>query len=113
MLPSLVNEELIFVGNNSFIIFFKILRYYQQDDKAGRLMTQTLTTLPASQRAPFSRLQASIRSAYHRSVNARKTAEFRAHLSVTTPGGSLLAHARADPRGKVAQKGDLLFCNLF
>lgn len=76
-------------------------------------MTQTLTTLPASQRAPFSRLQASIRSAYHRSVNARKTAEFRAHLSVTTPGGSLLAHARADPRGKVAQKGDLLFCNLF
>ena len=92
-----------------FVYIFLTLRYYQQDDKAGRLMTQTLVTLPASQRAPFSRLQASIRSAYHRSVNARKTAEFRAHLSVTTPGGSLLAHARADPRGKEAQKGDFLF----
>ena len=71
-------------------------------------MTQTLATLPSSQRAPFSRLQASIRSAYHRSVNARKNAEFRAHLSATTPGGSLLAHARADPRGKTAQKGLIL-----
>ena len=71
-------------------------------------MTQTLATLPSSQRAPFSRLQASIRSAYHRSVNARKNAEFRAHLSATTPGGSLLAHARADPRGKMAQKGLVL-----
>lgn len=67
-------------------------------------MSQTLATLPSSQRAPFSRLQASIRSAYHRSVNARKNAEFRAHLSATTPGGSLLAHARSDPRGKAAQK---------
>jgi hypothetical protein len=47
-------------------------------------MTQTLATLPSSQRAPFSRIQASIRSAYHRSVNARKNAEFRAHLSATT-----------------------------
>ena len=72
-------------------------------------MTQTLATLPSSQRAPFSRLQASIRSAYHRSVNARKNAEFRAHLSATTPGCSLLAHARADPRGKAAQKGESLF----
>lgn len=83
-----------------------IFRYYQQDDNAGRLMSQTLATLPSSQRAPFSRLQASIRSAYHRSVNARKNAEFRAHLSATTPGGSLLAHARSDPRGKAAQKGE-------
>ena len=72
-------------------------------------MSQTLATLPSSQRAPFSRLQASIRSAYHRSVNARKNAEFRAHLSATTPGGSLLAHARANPRGKGAQKGESLF----
>jgi hypothetical protein len=71
-------------------------------------MTQTLATLPSSQRAPFSRLQASIRSAFHRSVNARKNAEFRAHLSATTPGGSLIAHARADPRGKAAQKGESL-----
>jgi len=80
-------------------------RYYCQDDSAGRLMTQTLATLPPSQRAPFSRLQASIRSAYHRSVNARRHAEFQAHLSATTPGGSLMPHARSDPRGNAAQKG--------
>ncbi|KAJ7079150.1 hypothetical protein B0H15DRAFT_804624 [Mycena belliarum] len=78
--------------------------YFEQDDNAGRLMTQTLATTTSSQRAPYSRLQASIRSAYHRSVNARRTAEFRAHLSATQPGGSLMAHARADPHGNVARK---------
>lgn len=80
-------------------------RYFDQDDNSGRLMTQTLANLPSSQRAPYSRLQASIRSAYHRSVNARRTAEFRAHLSATQPGGSLMPHARANPRGNVARKG--------
>ena len=80
-------------------------RYFCQDDDAGRRMPQTLATLPSSQSAPFSRLQASIRSAYHRSVNARRHAEFQAHLSATMPGGSLIAHARSDPRSHVAQKG--------
>lgn len=79
-----------------------------QDDNAGRLMTQTLATLPPSQRAPFSRIQASIRSAYHRSVNARKHAEFQAQLSATVPGGSLLPHNRANSRDKPAQKGEPL-----
>ncbi|KAF7361662.1 hypothetical protein MVEN_00509600 [Mycena venus] len=78
--------------------------YFNQDDTSGRLMTQTLANLPSAQRAPYSRLQASIRSAYHRSVNARRTAEFRAHLSATQPGGSLMPHARANPRGNVARK---------
>ncbi|KAJ7496090.1 hypothetical protein B0H11DRAFT_883840 [Mycena galericulata] len=78
--------------------------YFNQDDNSGRLMTQTLANLPSSQRAPYSRLQASIRSAYHRSVNARRTAEFRAHLSATQPGGSLMPHARANPHGNVARK---------
>lgn len=68
-------------------------------------MTQTLATLPPSQKAPFSRLQASIRSGYHRSVNARRHAEFQAHLSATQPGVSLMPHARANPRGKEARKG--------
>jgi len=67
-------------------------------------MTQTLATLPPSQKAPFSRLQASIRSGYHRSVNARRHAEFQAHLSATQPGASLMPHARAHPRGKEAGK---------
>ncbi|KAF7315485.1 hypothetical protein MIND_00063700 [Mycena indigotica] len=78
--------------------------YFDQDDSAGRLMTQTLANLPSSQRAPYSRLQASIRSAFHRSVNARKTAEFRATLSATLPGASLTPHARANPNGNVAKK---------
>jgi hypothetical protein len=73
--------------------------YFDQDDKAGRTMTQTLATLPSSHRAPFARLQASIRSAYHASVNARRNAEFQAHLSATVPGASLMPAARADPSG--------------
>ncbi|KAF5393229.1 hypothetical protein D9757_000728 [Collybiopsis confluens] len=79
--------------------------YFKQDEEAGRLMTQTMATLPPSQRAPYSRIQASIRSAYHRSVNARRTAEFRAHLSTTQLGASLSPHARSHPRGSDAQKG--------
>lgn len=78
--------------------------YFDQDDNAGRLMTHTLATLPPSQRAPFSRLQASIRSAYHASINARRNAEFKAHLSATHPGGSLMPHSRADPKGPLAKK---------
>ena len=80
-------------------------RYFSQNEESGRIMTQTLATLPPSQRAPFSRLQASIRSAYHRSVNARRNAEFRAHLAATQPGGSLMPHSRADPQGCLARKG--------
>ncbi|TCD69828.1 hypothetical protein EIP91_006141 [Steccherinum ochraceum] len=78
--------------------------YYDQDDNAGRLMTQTLATLPPSQRAPFARMQGSIRSAYHASVNARRNAEFQAHITATHPGGSLMPHSRADPRGPLARK---------
>ena len=67
-------------------------------------MTQTLATLPSSHRAPFARLQASIRSAYHASVNARRNAEFQAHLSATVPGASLMPASRADPSGPHACK---------
>ncbi|KAI3618740.1 hypothetical protein WG66_016530 [Moniliophthora roreri] len=80
------------------------LWYFNQDEEAGRHMTQTMAGLPPSQRAPYSRLQASMRSAYHRSVNARRTAEFKAHLSATQPGGSLTPHARANPNGPSAKK---------
>jgi hypothetical protein len=79
-------------------------RYFNQDGNAGRLMTQTLTNLPASQRAPFSRLQASIRSAYHSHINATRTAEFNANLSSTVSGGSLAPHMRSDPNGPVARR---------
>ncbi|KAH6914371.1 hypothetical protein BKA70DRAFT_1383956 [Coprinopsis sp. MPI-PUGE-AT-0042] len=78
--------------------------YFTQDDKAGTLMTQTLASLPPSQKASFSRVQASIRAAYHRSVSIRRHAEFQAHLAATQPGGSLPAHARADPRSPAARK---------
>ena len=81
-----------------------ICRYYDQDEASGRQMTQTLANLPPSHRAPFSRLQASIRSAYHTSVNVRRHAEFQAHLGATQPGGSLMPHSRSDPTGPIAQK---------
>ena len=83
---------------------FEPIRYFEQDGEAGRQMTQMLTTLPPAQHAPFSRLQASIRSAYHASINARRTAEFRAHLAATLPGGSLTPLSRADSTGCAAQK---------
>lgn len=79
-------------------------RYFNQDQDAGHVMAQTLATLPSSHRAPFSRLQAQIRSAYHASVNARRNAEFQAHLSATLPGGSLMPTSRSDPRGLLARK---------
>jgi len=78
--------------------------YYNQDSNSGRIMTQTLATIPPSQRAPFSRLQSAIRSAYHASVNARRTAEFQAHINATHPGGSLMPQSRADPHGSLARK---------
>ncbi|KAI6135740.1 hypothetical protein EV401DRAFT_2203345 [Pisolithus croceorrhizus] len=39
--------------------------YFDQDEASGRQMTQILTNLKPAQRAPYSRLQASVRSAYH------------------------------------------------
>lgn len=67
-------------------------------------MTQTVESLSASQRAPFSRLQASIRSSYHTAITKRRKTEFRAHLSSTHPGGSLSPSSRANPYGKAAKK---------
>ena len=78
--------------------------YYRRDCNSRRLMTQMLAALPPPQRPPFTRLQTSIRSGYHRSLNARRHAEFQAQLSATIPGGSLMPYARADPRGRGAQK---------
>lgn len=67
-------------------------------------MTNKLETLSASQRAPFVRMQASIRTAFHASVNARRHAEFKAHLSATKPGHSLTPSARANPSGAIARR---------
>ncbi|KAF9051180.1 hypothetical protein BDZ89DRAFT_1154082 [Hymenopellis radicata] len=78
--------------------------YFNQDEDAGHQMTQALATLPPSQRASYARLQASIRASYHRSISARRTAEFRALLSATQPGGSLLPHSRANPLSNAARK---------
>jgi len=84
--------------------FFLASRYFDQDEKAGRQMTQMLTIMHTAQHVPFSRLQASIRSAYHASINVRRTAEYRAPSSATLPGGSLTPLSRADPTGCTAQK---------
>ncbi|KAH7888495.1 hypothetical protein F5I97DRAFT_705279 [Phlebopus sp. FC_14] len=78
--------------------------YFNQDETSGRQVTQTLANLPPAQRAPYSRLQASVRSAYHASVSARRHAEFQAHLRATQLGGSLMPHTRAEPSGHAAKK---------
>lgn len=78
--------------------------YFDQDERAGHHMTQTLESLGASQRAPFSRIQANIRSAYHANTARRRKAEFRAHLSSTHPGGSLSPSSRVNPTSKAAKK---------
>lgn len=87
-----------------FLPFTTLDRYFDQDEAAGRVMTQTLANVAPSQRALYSRLQASVRSAYHANVNARRHAEFQAHICATQPGGSLMPHSRADPTGPIARK---------
>jgi hypothetical protein len=67
-------------------------------------MTATLKHVATSQRATYTRLQASIRSAYHAHVSARRDAELRAQLSTTKPGGSLALNMRMDPSGEGARK---------
>jgi len=78
--------------------------YYDQDDRAGQAVSQTMNNLPPAHRAAYMKLQASIRSAYHSSVAARRLAEFKAQLSSITPGGSLTPAARAIPHGPLARK---------
>lgn len=88
----------------SLLSYFCAGRYYNQDEAASQAISQILSSAPPSQRAQYSRIQASIRAAYHASVAARKKAEFQAHLSATAPGGSLTPHARANPFSSLAKK---------
>lgn len=87
----------------SWLILFHV-RYFEQSEEAGRLMTSKLETLVASQRPPFVRLQATIRSAYHASVTAKRQAEFKAHLSAIKPGHSLTPNARSHPSESAARE---------
>jgi hypothetical protein len=67
-------------------------------------MTETLATLPQSQRATYSRIQAAVRSQFHADAAARRNAEFRARMAAVQAGGSLAPHARADPHSPEARK---------
>ena len=89
---------------SQWLLFITFDRYFDQDEAAGRVMTQILNNVAPSQRALYSRLQASVRSAFHASVNARRHAEFQAHICATQPGGSLMPHSRANPSGPMARK---------
>lgn len=80
------------------------IRYFNQDEDAGRQMTQTLTSIPSSQRANYARIQASIRASFHKYMAERRRAEFQAHMSATVPGGSLPAHCRSNPDGNAAKR---------
>jgi hypothetical protein len=80
------------------------VRYFKQDDEAGRLVMQTINSLPSSQRATYSRLQASVRADYHATLATRRNAEFLARLRSMIPGGSLAPHARAEPASPAARR---------
>jgi hypothetical protein len=80
------------------------VRYFKQDDEVGRLVMQTINSLPSAQRATYSRLQASIRADYHATMAMRRNAEFLARLRSTIPGGSLAPHARAAPASAAARR---------
>ncbi|KAG8896337.1 hypothetical protein FRC00_006113 [Tulasnella sp. 408] len=62
--------------------------FFAQDAAAGKAMTDTLAALPPSQKATYTKLQAS----------------FRAFLASTTPGASLSPAARSDPHSPLARK---------
>jgi hypothetical protein len=78
--------------------------YYNNDEAASVRMTETLATLPSSERAPYSRLQAAVRSGFHAHMAARRNAEFLARIHAVQPGCSLAPHARADPVSAAAAK---------
>ncbi|KAJ7594307.1 hypothetical protein C8J56DRAFT_926437 [Mycena floridula] len=71
--------------------------YFNQNAESGRAMTSTMASLSPSEMAPYSRLQAQIRSAYHRSVQVKKHAELRAIISSIHSGQSTSLHARSNP----------------
>ena len=80
-----------------------LYRYFDQDEEAGRQMTQTLASLQPSARANYARIQAQIRASYHAFVAARRKAELRAHLNATVPGGSLPPQLRSNPSSSPAR----------
>ncbi|KIO28436.1 hypothetical protein M407DRAFT_71806 [Tulasnella calospora MUT 4182] len=79
-------------------------QFFAQDAAAGTAMTDTLAALPPSQKATYTKLQASVRSAYHTWTSLRRLQEFRAFLASTTPGASLTPPARSDPHSPLARK---------
>jgi hypothetical protein len=94
------------ISSNPYLSVYSFsIRYFDQDSAAGQSMTQTLASVPPSQKASYTRVQAATRAAFHRSVQKRRTAAFLAHLSATQPGASLSMSARKDVRGKVAKEG--------
>ncbi|KAH7108536.1 hypothetical protein BKA62DRAFT_682519 [Auriculariales sp. MPI-PUGE-AT-0066] len=76
--------------------------FYNNDAVAEERMTRRLAALPAYDKRQYTKVQASIRAAFHRDAAARRRHEFRAHLTSTAPGGSLSPAARASPRGHEA-----------
>ena len=79
-------------------------RYFQQDPQAGTQIEEVLRTIPASQRATYTRLQAQIRSSYHTAVALRRESEFHAHLTSIKPGHSLTPMNRQNPASASAKR---------
>ncbi|KAG8931146.1 hypothetical protein FRC03_010546 [Tulasnella sp. 419] len=78
--------------------------FYDQDAAAGKAMNATLASQPPSERAKFTRLQASIRSEFHASQSLRRLHEFRALVAGTKPGQSLPPAMRSRPNSSPARQ---------
>ncbi|KZO98834.1 hypothetical protein CALVIDRAFT_534908 [Calocera viscosa TUFC12733] len=78
--------------------------FYQQSHESGQKMNTILSSLPPSQRARFTRIQASIRAQFHSDRTLAIQSAMLALLSSTIPLHSLTPPSRARPHGKAAQK---------
>ncbi|KZT62041.1 hypothetical protein CALCODRAFT_490605 [Calocera cornea HHB12733] len=78
--------------------------FYQQSHESGQKMNTILSSLPPSQRARFTRIQASIRAQFHADRTLALQSAMLALLSSTVPLHSLTPPSRARPQGKSAQK---------
>ena len=67
-------------------------------------MSQTLANTAPAHRATYTRLQASVRSAFHTDQSVRRISEFRALLSSTEPGNSLSLAVRSSPNCSLVKK---------
>jgi len=65
----------IFTAQTLSCDLFLLHRYYEQKELAGKQMSQALANVDPSHRATYTRIQASVRSAFHADLTTRKNTE--------------------------------------